>query len=333
SRSKKRGERVTVSFVLNDGLKVALRLGYLLNRKYAPHEKWLFKGTDEFTVVRKVREYVERITEADQVDRNDGTDSTDILIEELALYFLTEMVSKGYIGDLKLVNMGDGKLVADLYLEHYTSEIVLRADFMEQSKEELVGTIVQTEFAAFDEVKNEGGRAFCQDDFETFNIMRSSQYSTWTKPMLVQYATDFQLAYESGWNMITEKYGRMEESTVPEEWEKIKDSFPVIPEGKKAIIEEIVKVQVSWMEDFAAKYPGLAKNARRIHTSEDAAWDTSYETYLRGELSTYSDKMLKLYGEFIVNLSKSGENLAYKIMEETIHYYGFNTFEEAMEEI
>ena len=330
-RMRKRKERVSVSFVLNDGLKQALRIAYLLNRTYAPHEKWLFKGAEGFKTVPKITDFVERITEADEYDRINKADTVQPIVEELALYLLEAMVSAGYVGDIRLIDMGDGRLAADSYLEHYTGEMVLRSDFMEQSKDELVGTIVQMEFAAFDEVVNEGGRASCQDDFETFNIMRSSQYNTWTMPMLIQYATDFNLAIERGWNMITEKYGRMEESTSPDEWAKLKDSFPVIPEGKKAIIEEIVKMQVKWMEEFAAEYPGLAKNARRIHTSEDAPWDTSYETYLRGEISTYSDKMLKMYGEFIVGLSKTGGNLAYKIMGETIHYYGYESFDDAMD--
>ena len=330
-RMRMRNDRVAVAFVLNDGLKQALRIAYLLNKKYAPHEKWLFKGAEDFEIVSKVSSFVEKITEADEHDRINKEDTALPIIEELALCLLSAMINKGYVGDMKLIDMEDGSLGTDLYLEHYTNEMVLRSDFMEQSKDELVGTIVQMEFAAFDEVVNEGGRASCQDDFETFNIMRSSQYNTWTMPMLVQYAVDFQGALERGWNMITEKYGRMEESTSPDEWAKIKDSFPVIPEGKKAIIEEIVKMQVKWMEDFAKEYPGLAKNARRIHTSEDAPWDTSYETYLRGELSTYSDKMLKMYGEFVVGVTKTGGNLAYKIMEETIHYYGYNSFEDAMD--
>ena len=96
------------------------------------------------------------------------------------------------------------------------------------------------------------------------------------------------------------------------------------------IMEEIIKIQVDWMEAFAKEYPGLASHARRIHTSEDMPWDTSYETYLRGEMGTYSDKMLKLYGQFIVGIVKEGDNLAYRIMNETIHMYGYSSFEEAM---
>ena len=133
--------------------------------------------------------------------------------------------------------------------------------------------------------------------------------------------------------MIMEKYGRMEESTTPEEWNRIKREFPEIPEAKKNIMEQIIQIQVGWMEAFANEYPGMASNARRIHTSEDMPWDTSYETYLRGELSTYSDCMLKLYGQFIVGLVRENKNLAYMIMNNTAMLYGYSSVEEAESKI
>ena len=96
-----------------------------------------------------------------------------------------------------------------------------------------------------------------------------------------------------------------------------------------AIQEEIIKIQVGWMEAFADRYPQLAGNARSIHTYEDNQWNTSYETYLRGEISTYSDKMLQLYGQYIVELSNAGENLARRIMEQSVLMYGYEGLEEA----
>ena len=53
--------------------------------------------------------------------------------------------------------------------------------------EKLAYRIAEMEFKAFDKVINEGGRADCQDDWETFSIMRVSQYLTWNTPMLTQY--------------------------------------------------------------------------------------------------------------------------------------------------
>ena len=58
-------------------------------------------------------------------------------------------------------------------------------------KEKLSYKIAKMEFEAFDKVQNEGGRANCQDDWETFSIMRVSQYLTWNVPMLEQYISDY----------------------------------------------------------------------------------------------------------------------------------------------
>ena len=88
-------------------------------------------------------------------------------------------------------------------------------------------------------------------------------------------------------------------------------------------------LQVGWMEAFSQEYPELAGNARSIHTAEDDADNTSYETYLRGELGTYSDKMLELYGRYVVGYARAGRNLAYDIMELNVKMYGYESVEDA----
>jgi len=196
------------------------------------------------------------------------------------------------------------------------------------SHEELVDIMVTLEWNAFDKVENEGGRASCQNDFATFNIMRRSQYLTWSDEMICSYINDFTEANEAGWNLITEKYGRMEESTAPKKWEEIKDKFPSISPEKKAIIENIVAVQTGMMEEFAKEFPKASSNTRVIHTADDTPFDTSYETYLRGEISTYSDDTLILYGRFIARLASEGQNLAKLIIENTALLYGYASLED-----
>ena len=85
------------------------------------------------------------------------------------------------------------------------------------------------------------------------------------------------------------------------------------------------------MEEFSREYPLLAAKARTVHTLEDKSYDTSYETYLRGEISTYSDKMLQLYTKFIVDLSGEGKNLAKMTMENSCRLYGYESLEKAEE--
>ena len=194
---------------------------------------------------------------------------------------------------------------------------------LNEDKELLVENIIAMEWEAFDKVENEGGRADCQDDYDTFYIMRKSQYLTWNVPLLQSFLTDLRKAKEKNWNLISEKYARMMESTCKEEYEKLKDKLPFVSEEKKAVVEQIVLIQVGFMESFAKEFPLVAQNARVIHTSEDTFFRTSYETYLRGELLTYSFDTLRLYGQFIVSLARENKNLAKMIMENTAHMYGY----------
>lgn len=196
-------------------------------------------------------------------------------------------------------------------------------------KEELVNEIVKLEWNAFDKVENRGGRAECQNDWNTFSVMRRSQYLAWPEQLLESFYADFLEANNRGWNLITEKYGRMMESTVPEEYEAIREKLPSCSEKKRAIADQIAEIQVQWMEEFAKEYPNMAMNARSIRSAEDTPFNTSYETYLKGELLTYSDRTLALYGNWIVELERNGDNLAKMIMTNTALLYGYVSLEAA----
>ena len=159
--------------------------------------------------------------------------------------------------------------------------------------------------------------------------MRTSQYLTWPDNMLKTLLNLWKENKAKGWNMITEKYARMMEFTAPDEYKELEPNLPVRSGLTKRIIDQIVDIQVGWMEEFAEKYPKLADGARDITSSADTKENTSYETYLRGELLTYSDDLIKMYGEFIVKLFHEGKNLAQMTIENTARLEGFSSLEEA----
>ena len=195
----------------------------------------------------------------------------------------------------------------------------------------MIDKIINLEWNQFDKVKNEGGRAGCQDDFETFYIMRKSQYLTWTDELLSSYYKDLSEAEQCGWNLITEKYARMMKSTAPKQYEKLVRELPVRSVERETIMEEIIKIQVEWIEEFSDQYPNMAKNSRKIHTYEDNEVETSYETYLLGELGTYGEETFVLYGRFIAKLYKEGINLAYETMTNIAKLYGYESVEHVEE--
>ncbi|MDO4189112.1 MAG: DUF4125 family protein [Lachnospiraceae bacterium] len=313
-RMLNREDEVTAFTMLSDGIKHAMKLYHYINNVFPPHDKWLYKSTKNIEGSEKVILLIDQIT-SQFVTKTDKKEVA-IIVEKLGEYLATLMYDEGIISDI------------NPYLDYHTEEIVFKASICELSVEELAKKITELEFKTFDKVQNEGGRASCQNNWPTFSIMRMSQYLTWTKEMLIQYYYDFNRECNLGHNLITEKYGRMMESTDKEAWEKIKDNFPEISEEKKAVIEQIVGIQMQMMEEFAEKHPSVADNARSLHTFDDNIYNTSYETYLRGEISTYSDKMLQLYGKYVVNTLKNGENIALKTMTNTALLYGFKSFEE-----
>ena len=87
------------------------------------------------------------------------------------------------------------------------------------------------------------------------------------------------------------------------------------------------------MEDFAKEYPKLASQARNITSETDSVYDTSYETYLKGELLTYSDTLLKMYAEFIIDLYNRNENLAKLTIENTAKLQGYDSLKKAEESL
>lgn len=313
-RMIKRHDLFTAGTMVNDCLRHAMKLYHHFCNVYPPHDKWLYKSTASLPGGLEITTALDKIFYRQKLGQ--APKAVFAAIEELGQIFADKMYATCDISDI------------DNYLDHQTEELLLKADFARASDTELVKQIAKLEFKAFDKVKNEGGRASCQNDWPTFSIMRKSQYMLWDRKMLLQYLYDFTRELSMGHNLITEKYGRMMESTTPERYAELQEYFSEMTEEKKAIIEQIVAVQMTMMEEFAAEHPKMAGNARTLHSYDDQLFDTSYETYLRGEISTYSDKMLQLYGAFVVGMVNEGKNIARCTMENTAKLYGYAGIEE-----
>ena len=330
-RMRRRGQLVSAELAKAECAKQAMKLYYLLNRKYAPHDKWLYRGMPENAQMTLGEEGMENADVPKLVEKLSLLPADKA--HEAALTTAVESLAVIFANELEKLNMV-GK--CDLYLDVCTKELMTKSDALLTAivantpiVTALSLSIAKSEFEAFDKVQNEGGRASCQNNWPTFKVMRMSQYMTWTEDMLLQYLYEFKTNYANGRNMIEEKYARMMESTAPLEYARFAKRLPAVSEAKKAIVEQIVTLQVKWMEEFAAQYPNLAEDARAIHTAEDLAYDTSYETYLRGELRTYSDRMLEMYGRYIVAHAQAGKNVACEIMKNTVQFYGYQDLETA----
>lgn len=341
-RMLRRGEKVTTQLILAKYMEHTMNTIYLLNRVYAPFYKWTHKGMQNLEILPEIMDILNAISDMEYGDgrilkvieiiaqlvvnelHQQGLSESDELYLEVQAHQVMRAPLPDAPEEDKNRNHAEEKRAAENHAEEMAGA---------QDKNSLVDLAVQLEWEAFDKVENIGGRADCQDDYATFSIMRKSQYLTWTVQMLDQYVRDFMAASDAGINLIAQKYGYMMESTSPQEFAKIKDKLMPVTDEKRTLIDQIVQIQVGFMEKFAGTHPLSASNARSIHTSEDSLTNTSYETYLRGELMTYSDDMLLLYGRFIADKAQNGENLAREILNHTAVLYGYRSVDDLEEKL
>jgi len=200
-------------------------------------------------------------------------------------------------------------------------------------RKELILKIVGKEFEMLQNVKDMYGRASCQDNPKTFKIMRTSQFAGWSTEALESYLNDLDEAAVSNRNLLAEKYARMMQSTLPLKYFEIKHLLPELDQETILLVNRIVAIEVEWQKEAMNKYPDIVGRGRPIYSSQDSSTSTSMETYIRGELLTYSRKTLDLYYQNCLRLKSKGINGAVVTLLTMVKMYGYGTLEEANEKI
>ena len=201
------------------------------------------------------------------------------------------------------------------------------------SREDMIDRIIEAEWKMFQAVSNIGGRAACQDDWKTFRIMRAGQSASWSDETLESYLDDLNEAEGSGRNLLTEKYARMMHSTSPSEYAQIEHLLPAVDPKAIELIEQIVMIVLGWEQELFKKFPYIFKRSRPLFSTVDSVGVTSMETYLRGELATYSLRTLELYLDHIQKEQSENVNGSAITLLSMMKQYGFASLEEANERL
>lgn len=196
-------------------------------------------------------------------------------------------------------------------------------------REKLINEIADMEWDMFQRVHNNGGRASCQNDPETFYGMRCGQFLAWETPVLESYARDLKSAQESGRNLLAEKYLRMMESTFPREYELQKARLPEVSERAARLAEEICMEMIAQTAALRERFPLVGGAGRPLYSSEDRPGDTSVETYQRCELLTYSEQTLEKLHTQVFEMKERGESLALAELENSVCHYGYENIRQA----
>jgi len=190
--------------------------------------------------------------------------------------------------------------------------------------------ILRFEWGMLQNVAGKNGKADCQEDWQTFHIMRYSYYHAWSDEMIRSYVRDMEEAMDAGRNLVMEKYAYMMEYTDPEYFkEKLLLHLPKIDAETRQMIKDIAEYLVSCDKEFSMKYPKLSRKGRPIEASKDNATDTSAESYAKGELSTYTKYTLRLFLDYIKKCKENGINFSFLVKDKMVKMYGYDSIEDA----
>ena len=177
----------------------------------------------------------------------------------------------------------------------------------------VIEKIIELELEMFLTVPADG-RYSCQEDLEGFRLHRRAQFSIWSEDTLQSYLDDLDRAKKKAINLMTIKYARMD------------NLLPA--ENLNPQIDDIVAIQLRWQKEVVRKYPYLMAGARHL-AGADGSQGTSFETYLRAELETYSDGTLELLHRDVLNYAKAGVNGSEKIYAYLVKQVGYESIEKA----
>ena len=181
-------------------------------------------------------------------------------------------------------------------------------------KDHMIDAILEIELRMFLTV-NPLQTSGCQEYPESFKLHRRAQFRPWSEETLGSYLEDLHAAEARGDNLMRRKYARMQGLLPPAE--------------NQPVVEELVRLKVDWQRAMLRDYPAVMNGARPL-TDEDAqAQMTSFETYARGELETYSERTLELLRRDLSAMQAGGESLSEKVYDGLVRASGYASLEEA----
>ena len=192
-----------------------------------------------------------------------------------------------------------------------------------------IDNILAIEWEMFQKVNAGGPKAACQLMPEAFYAMRFGQFAAWPQDARDAYAHDLRTAKAAGRNLMAEKYIRMMEHTDPAGYRQLAADLPLPTERQHALADDINARLLRQTEALFRQYPLVSRSARPLYADGDSEYDTSIETYQRGELLTYSEATLTALLRHVSALEAQGISLVRRILENSIRYYGFDSLEQA----
>lgn len=180
-------------------------------------------------------------------------------------------------------------------------------------KDKLISNILDIEVNMFQTVTTMQ-KSSCQNYPESFKTHRKAQFITWSAETLESYLNDLRAAEKNNENLMKFKYARMD------------NLIPAV--NSNPLIKKITGILHEWQDDFFENYPNIAMKARPVSSSGNTMSTTSFETYLSGELETYSNKTLELLYNDVMDKKSRGINMSEEIYTYLVTSLGYESLQD-----
>jgi hypothetical protein len=157
-------------------------------------------------------------------------------------------------------------------------------------------------------------KSFYQEHPEKFKLSRRAHFIPWSQETLASYLHDLETALCNGVNLISLRLDNAHQ-----------------PQNRNTIVDVIVAHQCLWQREVIRRYPAMMNGKRIMATAGESPFINSYESYLKGELETYSDKTIELLHRDILDKHAQGINMAEETYTYLIQELGFESLAEAEE--
>ncbi|MFM9414318.1 DUF4125 family protein [Peptococcus simiae] len=187
------------------------------------------------------------------------------------------------------------------------------------TKDALIQALIDLEWSFFTQVQGLNGRALCQENPQTFAIMRRAQHQIFSEKTLDALMNDLLDAAEAGRNPMTEKYARMMEQSDPDYFAReLALECPTLSAEKATTLQALRQL-------FADAQSAFSENAMaqqvRGRVAVSGAGEVSGLDYLMGELATWSMVTLSLALADIKAWQAAGRNPVEAIVAYTVDAY------------
>ena len=176
-----------------------------------------------------------------------------------------------------------------------------------KDRENLLKEITDIELRMFLSVQTATPSA-CQEQPETFRLMRKAGFYVLSSETLQSYLNDVQEALDENRNLVELKYARID------------DLIPCLNENP--LIDKIVEIEKQWLTELAGKYPLTFKGRT----------DYSAGVYLRSELETFSNNTLELYYRDISRAVEERKNLTEERYTYVFRQTGYSSIDDVERE-